>query len=385
MPSSLNLCILDGMPKTPTSRYAAQVIWGWIGITFLITLIRRPGRNDLEIILHACNRLTWGLPIYDMLQHNEHTKPPLGTVLFLPLTWIPRGWAYRIWDVLLLSSLALWLRAWVPRISGATPWVFSAFVLGMTLNNWNAELRGGQTNGILMMLGWIGVFAQNPWISGLALLVPILIKPHFVLLLPLVLLHSKRPFSRGGAACVFLAFLAMLYGIVFGWNRLLTDHQHWLEIGPLSIQKHILREDNFGIPAMLASIGVGDHSVAVLAIALVSSIFIAWREKNAQLAFAWVCLLLTMSSPMVWMQNFVLCTPFIGLLLCSVRTSRLAGGSLVVFFLTLQLWNPETYSLPFSQQYLVPLRPPFWGVFVGTALSVFVLARARAHRTNALE
>lgn len=349
-------------------------ILGWLFclVILLPTLVTRTERGDLGLILEAAARLEVGLPLYDLTHLNEHTKAPMATLLFLPLTKFPTFWVERLWDVAVISSWLLislvFSKVLIQRHSVG---ISSLFLLGLlfTLNNWNSELRGGQVNALLLAFVLMSALPLPSVISGCLFAVALIVKPTYLIFLPWVIVHSKRklPFLSSAAAMVIA--LSLIYGLVFGFERLLLDHLAWRNFLPLSVDKHLLRLDNYGIPTQLAHVGLNFLIPWVGALSLVIGSCLAFA-RDKWLSFALIAPWLVFGSPMAWMQNFVVVLPLVlfasAELLDDPKHSQVAVTCLTLIYLGLQVCNPTVLGTPFGELYVKSSYLPFWTVLLAT-------------------
>jgi hypothetical protein len=309
-------------------RFAIAV--GLLVILHLVVIVRLyfmpPDRIDLQILLDAVSRLRFGGPLYRPEVYNEHTKPPLTTLLLMPLGFVPADWVRHVWDLLDLTlpaglSLALLRPLGLPRRTQL--WAI-ALALTMAISAWFWEAQLGQYN--LMMLAlilgasWWEEARPNSSLASLglggALAIAILIKPTNVLYLPWCVLGRSRArvlrVFAGGAAVIVL--LALVYAARFGANRFLSDHRAWWSELSLMTARHVFRSDNMGL------VSLGGGAFLWLGLGLVASTVCVHRFK--QVSPLWVLgavgWLGIATSAMGWFQNFVLLLPVY--LLVALRT-----------------------------------------------------------------
>ncbi len=277
----------------------------------LPTLFQKTGRTDLGILYLAGERLFQGESVYRLSDANEHTKPPLVTLLILPLTYFPQFWVERLWDVLQFIAYFTLCRLFleqvqVPKTRRANLVLLATFLF---LTPLNAELRLGQYNVLFLTLVLWAVWGGRSFSAGGVLALSILFKPTFLFFAPWVARHCvswKRAFI-GAVAAVLI--LAGAYGLLFGGPRLIQDTLDWAAFLPESSAKHLLRFDNHGFPSVFGGNSILTPNVFLAAGLLLATLAAAWLPSLLGLACASACFVLF--TPMAWFQNYALLTPWI--------------------------------------------------------------------------
>lgn len=281
----------------------------------LATFLRGADRTDLDIFLKAAHNLETGQPVYSLADANEHTKPPLATALFIPLTHVNAKDLGQCWDgmniALMLALTFFFARALKLRTPPArATWVL--LMLLWLLNPWNKEIRLGQYN--LLTFTFILVAGFGPRIfSGMLATLAILIKPTNVFFLPWVMKRRPQWRALAAGAGITVIFLSGYYVAHAGWAALFADHQTWLHTLPLSAAKHLHRTDNYGLVRLLdeanAPQALRIAQFAGAALVLISAYFMDWATALSAAAIVGIAL-----SPMAWFQNYVLLLPWVALL-----------------------------------------------------------------------
>lgn len=311
-------------------------------------------RVDLKICYDAAVNLRNHAEVYRISDALEHTKPPLGTLLFVPVSYLPFSILAVFWNLLLVLSIAgipyLLIEKSGPRFSVALA------VTLLCLNQINVELEVGQYN-LLSLFIVLVLDRLKPRASGMGFVALVLLKPTSVLFLPYLLRQPsrERPSNRVRSfltgVVLGLGFLSAVYGFAFGWGALVGDHQRWLEFLPLSTQKHIFNLDNLGIPGMLAPfVPLYKHSNLLLALGLAALWFLKSKINNSLLLLSSCVLAILWLSPMTWPQNYaLLIVPMVWIVL-ELRHERQQGQKLSrsllwglgLYYLSSQILN---YSL----------------------------------------
>ena len=224
------------------------------GILLGLTFFKRTERTDLEIVQLAAKRMQAGEVFYRLDDNQEHTKPPLGTFIFLPTAYFSKSILKNTWDVLLtVTTLCLFwvLLKNIPWRSGLRLSTLALLGFAITFNNWNSELRCGQFNA-LFFTGMLLAMLYSSWATGLVFSLALLVKPTFLVFAPWLLVYvpNKKRFLWGAVFTV--VGLSVLYVAVFGGERFIEDHLLYLKTAPLSSEKHIERLDNHGLPSLLS-------------------------------------------------------------------------------------------------------------------------------------
>ncbi len=296
-----------------------------------LTLWKTADRTDLQILLRAATRLDRGETVYDLSDRDEHTKPPLATLLFVPLSQADPATVRQVWDglnIIVFIALAwyLTLRCWRERrIAISTGVVLSLLLL---LNPWNKEVRLGQYNVLtlaaLLMAGVGVAWTPLAWLRGGLVTVALLLKPTNVLFLPWLWRHARGRSAviRGVVAALFalLVWYLTRYGAIALWRDTLA----WVRFLPQSAAKHLHQEDNFGLPRWLDEEGLGRWTPVAWIVGWTAVFLSAFRAKRWLVGFAVAGAASIVLSPMAWFQNYTLLLPLAVYLLAEVF-SREAG------------------------------------------------------------
>lgn len=304
-------------------------------------------RGDLDIVMNAARRWISGEAVYRLTDDSEHTKPPLLMALSVPLLSLPRIWLRVLWDLLNLALPFLILRELTREKGGfRSHWREVSGTVVLLAPLWYIEAVYGQYN---LLILWMTLVAARWAIQGGRLLecasgfwfaITLIIKPTQLFLAPWLVVRvlsardqSFWPILRaivGGVLAIFA--LGAIYVAMSSWEALVADHRQWLAFIPQSAAKHVLRDDNFGIPTLLVRLGLGwiqsSPLFVVLGLGLTSAL--AWRlRRTSLLALSGSLVLMLAFSPMCWRANFGILIPLVFLLFSQVRSGgRLAGAHL---------------------------------------------------------
>ena len=201
---------------------------------------------------------------------------------------------------------------------------------------------------------------------GLAYFLALLLKPTNLIFLPWIFIRKSGRLAvalwgGGWGALVSIAFI-----FSFGWERLFSLHQQWLSFLPHSMEKHLYRVDNYGLPSWLASHDFPSLHPWLLIVSVLLA-FIVSSRSSWQGSLAFCGYLICLASPMTWLQNFTLLLPLAIYSMGQFNHRRnpvetlLWGGGLVIFYASFQIYNPTTCALGLCDY---PSELPFYGFLV---------------------
>lgn len=361
---------------------------------FYVTLLKKTSRGDLALVLDAATRMRSAELVYDAAEYHTHTKPPLTTLAFVPLSMLPRFYAERVWDFFTLVAIACciaWTLRLLPPMPGVSKGAVGFLAFCCTFNSFNAELIFGQFNVLLLLAAMAATFSRAVIPAGAAYAFSLFFKPTQIVFGPSILRsHHKRSsvwkLVAGGVVIVVL--LAMAYGVFLGGNRLVSDHLAWWAKAGGVTPIHVVRDDNNGLPSLFASWGMSPQLWWLFQLAGIAFAFVlSFQIKDKFAGFALTAATTVVCSPMAWRYVYVLAFPLLcwmlgrGLSPLSSRAHRwiLSIGILAYFWGT-QVYNPELLKVP-ALASLFPDRPPLWGLLVAMACALYV-AWARVSDKN---
>ena len=294
-------------------------------------------RGDFDIVMNAARRWVSGEAVYRLSDDSEHTKPPLLMALAVPLLSLPREWLRVLWDLLNFALPFLILRELALEaggLRGRLRAVAGTVVILAPL--WYIEAVYGQYN---LLILWMTLLAArwasqsgalSSWASGFCFALTLIIKPTQLFLAPWLLGRAlttqSSAFRRLGRVALGgvlgILMLAAIYMGMSSWGALLADHREWLSFIPQSAAKHVLREDNFGLPTLLVRLGLGEiqASPIFLMVGLALTSWGVWfLRRSSSLSFSlslsWSLVLMLAFSPMCWRANFGILLPLVFLLI----------------------------------------------------------------------
>lgn len=250
--------------------------------------------------------------------------PPMFQLLIAPLAYMPYGLALGGWLALTLALYLLLVRKisdhpWALLVGAAFPAVFVNVMHG----------QNGFLNTALLGFGLL-LLDRRPWLAGVCIGL-LVYKPHFGVLLPLLLAVQGRWKTFASAAITAVAFCAaayMAYGIepwlAFFKNFKLVSHI--LEVGFLpwaKIPSVFVMLANVGVPMTIA---YAAHFAVAAALAVAT--VIAWRRPGPQrLKVALAVPAILAVSPYCFDYDLVLLALPIGLLADYGRRAPLPAGA----------------------------------------------------------
>ncbi|MBP7843597.1 MAG: DUF2029 domain-containing protein [Proteobacteria bacterium] len=270
-------------------------------------------RTDLKICWTAAQNLWEGLPVYKEDDLWAHTKPPFGTLLFLPLTKISFHLLANLWDALnifLLFYLSFQFSYDLKRRFNQ-PLLWST-LLGVLLviNFWGYELRFGQYNLLTLFMIYMGSKFKDSRYQAPLFWAAFFIKPSNLIFLPWVLKKSKSIKEFFEASAISGVFLSGLYVTLFGWKALWVDHFQWLSFMKFATKKYLMREVNYGLPTLIGYITTSSWPQHLLLImALFWGMVLVRKVNNDVLLFGLLAVLSLIVSPLTWWATFCIALP----------------------------------------------------------------------------
>jgi hypothetical protein len=195
--------------------------------------------NDLRVYYDAALAMRSGSTVYGEafgLSSGFYKYAPVVALLFTPYTLLPFGVAATLHFVLMVAAFVAAVRMadqllrdhLLPGLAPAfTPLLITFLVVVVHLHR---ELHLGNVNVLLLCLL---LFTLHQLVRGKALLagalfgLALLVKPHFLVLAPLLLLHGQWRTLLAAAATVALGLV--LPSLFTGWSANLLLHHEWLD------------------------------------------------------------------------------------------------------------------------------------------------------------
>lgn len=350
------------------------IVFFFIVLVLVPVLFQRTGRTDLGVVMTAAARLDAHETVYRIDDLNEHNKPPMVAMLFVPLLALPLFWLERVWDLLNLFvfvALALLLvRENLPP--GRRFWA-ALLPIYILLNPWSQEIRLGQYNFALFAFAvWAG-WRRRDRAMEFAWALAVMFKPVFLFLGPWIFRRSRRP-GRIAAICLALAAAtALAFVAVYGRQWFVSEMQSWLAFLPPSTEKNLIRRDNFGLAAGWPVLSANQWML----VGLGASALAAWLCTDALAALAVASVALVLCVPIAWYQNYTMLLPAL-IWVCRAYTHArgaervLLATSLAVLWAGTGLLNP--YACKFLPCALLPGRYQLW--FTVAAIVLVAISQA---------
>ncbi len=352
---------------------------------FYVTLLKKTSRGDLALVLDAATRIRSAELVYDAAEYHTHTKPPLTTLAFIPLSMLPRFYAERVWDFFTLIAMIgciAWTLQLLPPMPGVKKAGVGFLAFCCTFNSFNAELIFGQFNVLLLLAAMAAVFSPAVVPAGAVYAFSLFFKPTQIVFGPLILRsHQERgsvgKWLAGGIAIV--ALLALAYGSFLGIDRLVSDHLAWWAKAGGVTPIHVAREDNNGLPSLFASWGMAPELWWLFQLGGMAFAFgMASRVKDKFAVFALTAATTIVCSPMAWRYVYVLAFPLLCWMWAKSLTPVLSTTSrwilrvgILAYFWGTQVYNPELLKVPGLAGFF-PDRPPLWGLLIALTSALYV-------------
>lgn len=185
----------------------------------------------------------------------------------------------------------------------------AALVVFSLVGHFSRELLLGNVNWLLLVWVFSGfiLLRSKPVLSGALFALTLIFKPHFVIIIPWLIL--RREWTSIKSLAVAVPLLLLLPAIGWGWNDNLLFLKEW--IGAMQAHNASLAESAntlYGIPAKLT--GIEGSSWIVLFLAVVSFLILAWmlrhfREERANSSLTSTHRLLEFSALLAIIPNLV--------------------------------------------------------------------------------
>jgi hypothetical protein len=158
----------------------------------------------------------------------HYRYPPLFLLLFAPLAWFPLGLAAAVWVVAKIGILVSLLVAFSKRGATAPATAYSIVAFLLITPYVIEEFRYGNAQFFVLALtiGALLILRQRPLLAAAALSLAISIKVWPAFFLPY--LAVRREWKAVAYSLCFVAVLALLPSIYFGWSENFDLLNQWL-------------------------------------------------------------------------------------------------------------------------------------------------------------
>jgi len=269
--------------------------------------------------------------------------PPFTLLPFLPFTFLPYKTAQIIWVtlsfILFLVSIYLSLKLFGKKVSGVTfslafSFAFLAFPTKFTFGM-------GQVNfaALSLLLAAIYFFQNKKTaISGIAWGVLFIVKPHFLLLLPLLLLVGA--WESAGISILVLGLSVAVTGFLFGWSQYVYYFHVTAPALLVFSGRGIYYNQSLGsffarmLPLSLAA----DLTFWFSLLIVICGLWFIWRRgiKLAESIMVFIPVFLLVE-PLSWQHHYVFLLPVFVWLVLKIRKNRLLLALTAVSFLLIAL------------------------------------------------
>lgn len=194
--------------------------------------------NDFRVYYDAANALRHGEPLYGVphgLSSGYFKYAPVMAMLYIPLSLLPYALAATIQYLLIAAAFVACLHMadrlvrvhLFPGRSGAyAPVLLSALVVAVHLHR---ELHLGNINVLLLwllLMGLNNLLNGRDAVAGLFIGIAALAKPHFIVLMPLLLFRDR--WKSCASALGILVLGVLLPMLLFGPSTDLALHREWV-------------------------------------------------------------------------------------------------------------------------------------------------------------
>ena len=224
--------------------YRVILLLGCTAFFVLQWINGRDGMADFRVYHDAAEAWMAGESPYGQwffVETGYYKYSPVMLVPFMPLTWLPVKVASSLFYFAIVAAMAWLLPRVVQRAKalfphGGTPgWLLLAVLSAVMLDHLVHELHLGNTNLLLLGLGW-SMFVhvrRGKWKwAGVAYACMLLAKPHFLILMPWLVM--RKEFRVLGTMTLGVMIGLLLPALWTGWGENLTLLQDWY----LAIREH---------------------------------------------------------------------------------------------------------------------------------------------------
>lgn len=200
--------------------------------------------HDFEVYYKAAQAFASGNQVYGLafgLGSGFYKYSPFALLIFLPLNLLPFSVAKVIFFLMIAGATisTLLFSAKLMNINSESSFEFSSGMLFLLLAIISSqvfrELHLGNINMLLLLLLMTAlqlILSEKHIAAGLLFSIILFIKPHFIILLPLL-------FLRKYYKCLWIIFAGMLFGVILtamvsGIGGTITLHKQWF----MTIQMH---------------------------------------------------------------------------------------------------------------------------------------------------
>lgn len=269
------------------------------------------------------------------------SRPPFYAFLLSPLGWLSYPYAYAVFQIVSLLSVAAFLRLYLPQLSELALYCSLSVPL-------LASFATGQDLGLVLLLAGLSMLLvkeDREFLAGLMLAL-CAIKFHLFLLMPLVLLIHRRwrvlmGGAAGGTALVLTSFVA--------------GGPYWFQAYAILLRNPALHPGSEHMPNLHGLLSVLSISslpaeawLSLVVTAMVA--FIAWKTPDVELALAFALVGGLLISFHAYVQDCVILL-LVFVVICSKPVSRAerAIAALAVLppvYLLLLLGKPYSLAAP---------------------------------------
>ncbi len=235
MKGTLQYCSTS-IKKNPVD---AVILFFCTAVFILENMHGRLWMNDFRVYYSAAADLLKGNEIYGklyVLGSGNYKYSPFAAMIFIPFALLPYAIAKTVLffmstaaTVLLFKQLAVFIKTSNKVLSSRNINIILFSVFAAALAHLFRELHLGNVNMILLFILFSAMLAleKNELNAGVLIAFCMLLKPHFVLLLPLLILRKKYKAILCIAALLIAGFL--LPALFTGWEQNAHLFSEWIE------------------------------------------------------------------------------------------------------------------------------------------------------------
>lgn len=317
---------------------------------------------DFSVFYDASRGLIAGKNIYALPMYTGLGYPPFSLLPYIPLTIFPYQTAQWIWIIasFLFLFLSIYLSLSLFKKNARLIDFITVFILSFLSFPVKFTLGMGQVNFLALVLLLLAMRYKSGFLLGLLCI----IKPHFLLFLPLFGVRTIL------IAAVTLAAGALLTGLAFGWNQYLS-YIHSLSQLLVFSGREIYYNQGLGafLSRLLHNGLAGDLTLWISLLLIAVYAWVVYQNKISGFRAILLCIpVFLLVEPLSWQHHYVFLLP-------------------VYVWLATKIKKPVTWTLFVISYILVSINfrnPPGWimsHVFFGNILLLSLVVHENTKHT----
>jgi hypothetical protein len=330
-----------------------RIPFGWFCIVFFCLFFIIQNHNhrfdlcDFKVYYLAAQNALADKPVYNQvfgISSGFYKYSPVVLLFFLPFTILPYYAAASLYFIILSLLIYLTIKKlteFIPKISELAPSVkpqlqmyLLILIAGVQLQR---ELHVGNVNIILLFacIAALEMVLENKIVlPGILLGIVVLFKPHFLILLPLLLLYRKWPLLLASVGTI--VFGLILPAFKWGIQGNIDIHKQWLgAMGSHNAGAELSQAVNTIQRWCTAFVPNTPHGEAAITLICLVALFsmVLWimikerRQENPQAFFPLAFFILIGAVPNITVtdtEHFMFSMPLIAYLLIALKSGNLA-------------------------------------------------------------